>query len=337
MYHFGIFPIANECAPLVNVYVRSLMSCCVPVFFFIAGVLYAHRSLSFKKGFTKVGKLFALTLIWALLLWPIVVLEKGGNLGLNHYASGVLTLQQGVINFLWFLPALAIVYSVLPFFCVVAARDRLAFRRIVVFIAVLVFGIDALSRLADIVFWITESQILLKAVGFINLFNPLRGIYGFSIAFCLVGMCWGELDAAISFPRAVIGLLLVPVFLSVYVLARIELTGEGYDPVWYGYGCVTTLIVVLCSFSLCTKFLACTDAEGPARRALSRIGQNSFGVYILHQPVCGPMVAPILSGFPHLYLRMLIGVAFCAASVAVLSLVNSVLSRTKVGKWLLSV
>lgn len=337
MYHFGVFPIATECAPLINVYIRSLMSCCVPVFFFLTGVLYARRGLCFKKGFVRASKLFVLTLVWALLLWPILALEKGGDLGLNLYVSGVLTLQQGVINCLWFLPALAILYLVLPFFCIVAAKDRPVLRRITVFIVVLVFGIDTLSRFADMVFWITGSQILLKAVGFINLFNPLRGIYGFSIAFCLVGMCWEEFGVAISFRHAVLGLLLAPAPLSVYVFTRLRLTGEGYDPVWYGYGCVTTLIVVLCLFALCAKFCVSGTSGTPMVKALSFIGKNSFGVYLLHQAVCGPMVAAVLSHIPQSNLSALIGAVLCAMSAAALSLANSAILHTKAGKWLLTV
>lgn len=337
MYHFGLFPLNSEDPSLVCLYARSFISCCVPIFFFLTGVLYSHSRISLQDSLRKVLKLLLLTLLWGLILWPIRALQGGHEVSLNLYIAGVLTLQQGVINFIWFLPALAIVYLVLPFFCAIADEDRCQLKHIALAACLFVFGVDALQRAGEIAGWVLDTQIFLKGVNFLNNFNPLRGLYGFSIAFCLVGMVWEDVEGRLTRGLAGIGLIFAPVLLAGYSAFRVQMTHEAYDPTWYGYGCVSTLAVVICLFSVVSKSCSHVDLDGVFARLVSYIGGNSFGVYLLHQPLLGSMAAGLISTARQIKMEVPVGLIFCFLAVVILAFTSAALGRTWVGKWLLSV
>ena len=337
MYHFRLFPLNHEAPSSMNLYVRSAISCCVPIFFFLTGILYSRRRISFQNSLNKAIRLFCLTLVWALILWPIRALQGGLEVRLNMYVAGVLTLQQGIINYLWFLPALAIVYLLLPFFCIIANEDRRLLGRIAFATCLFTFGLDAFQRVGEVFDWVFDTQILLKGVSFLNKFNPLRGVHGFSIAFCLVGMVWEDIEEALSRKSALVCLVMAPLLLAGYSAFRMQATHEAYDPTWHGYSCVSTLIVVACLFSIVSKLLSHINPDSVFAELINYIGGNSFGVYLLHHPLLGPTIGAAASIAGKLGMGMVAGPPLCVISLTVLAFVSEVLARTKVGKWLLSV
>lgn len=337
MYHFGLFPLHSEGSTPMNLYVRSVLACCVPIFFFLTGVLYSHRRISFQESRNKVVKLFLLTLVWSLIIWPIRAFQRGLDVSLNLYIAGVLTLQQGVTNYLWFCPALAIVYLLLPLLCAIADENQCLLKRMTLVACLFVFGLDALQRAGEIAGWVLDTQIFLKGVNFLNNFNPLRAVYGFSIAFCLVGMVWEDIEGRLTQGLAGIGLILAPVLLAGYSAFRMQTTHEVYDPTWFGYGCASTLVVVICLFSIVSKHCSRIDPDSGLAGLVNYIGSNSFGVYLLHHPLMGPIAACLISTARHINMEVPVGLIFCVLAVAVLAFVSAMFARTKVGKWLLSV
>ena len=342
-YHCGVVSLVGAAAdsyPLL--YLRSFFAICVPAFFLATGLLYSGRDFPVGKGLRKAAKLFALTLIWGGVTWIIVAGEKGLAVSPGTWISGVLTLQQGVVNHLWFLPALAIVCLLLPFFSSLQRHDPRLFSVLVVGCLVFVFGCDALSRLADLAGWVIDSQALGKLAAFVNRFNPLHGIHGHSIAYCLVGMWLSGREERLEerCPRVSsllpwAGILAGPLLLAAYSAARVRLTGEPYDPTWNGYSFVGTFVAVAGIYLILHRVLSGVGSTLSMGKIISLVGRNSLAVYLFHWPLTG-LVRGLLPDPSLWFVRLAVGLLICAALALLCSIAGELLSKTKAGRWLLS-
>lgn len=193
MYHFGTFNFVY--GRWANAYIGSVLSCCVPIFFFVSGILQSRKSLGCKTAIRKASKLLVLTLLWGAFLWMTVSIQRRTQISLNLLAAGVLTFKLEYTNILWFLPALAIVYTLAPLFCTIRDNNYGLFRYMVFGVCAMVFGIDFLQRVGYIAGLYLDTDIFNKMIYFLNQFNPLRGIRGFSLAYYLLGMVVGRRDS----------------------------------------------------------------------------------------------------------------------------------------------
>ena len=144
MYHFG--SLSGLSGKWITAYIGAFLSCCVPIFFFISGVLQARRNLSCLSGFSKAMKLLLLTVVWSMALWLVVSLQRESLITFNLWVAGVLTFQQEYTNIFWFLPAMAIVYMLAPIFCAVRDSHQNVFLAMVIGACLATFGFDILQR-----------------------------------------------------------------------------------------------------------------------------------------------------------------------------------------------
>lgn len=338
MYHYG--SLSGLGGKWMSAYIGSLLSCCVPIFFFVSGVLQARRNLTCKMGFSKAAKLLVLTALWSAILWMAVSLQKGSQITLSLWVAGVLTFQQDYTNIFWFLPAMAIVYMLAPIFCVVRDGHRDIFRTMVIGACLSVFGLDLLQRGGYIAGLYFETDIFNKAIYFLNQFNPLRGIYGYSIAYFLVGMYIEGLDYRPKIIRfgaiSLLSCIVSPVGLAMYKVICDKLTNGSYDPVFGGYSCVSALMLTVSLYYMAGILADKLPNCGSVSAAIKYLGANTFAVYLLHMFARSFITTAVQSVWPA-WAATAVSVLLAMSAVVVLAVVGSLLHRTRIGSWLLTV
>ena len=118
-YHFSIMNIDfihnEDLICYLNYYLKSLLSTCVPIFFFVNGGLLLNKSsLDIKRHVIKTIKILILTILWGIITLLILSLIRQENLSFIEIIKGVYFLKMGYINHLWFFQALFIIYIIYP-------------------------------------------------------------------------------------------------------------------------------------------------------------------------------------------------------------------------------
>ena len=337
MYHSQALAYWTEAysTHFVLVWTRALLSTCCPLFFFVSGALALRGRPDVGKCVSSAAKLLFLTLFWAAASWPVLQLQHGETITIGEWASGVLTLELWRTNVFWFLPVFAMLQLVRPIVRAVHDADARLFRYFLVGTLVVSFGYDAVSRCLQIAQWLSGSGAPMKLAGFIGLFRPVDGSLSWALGYYLLGM-WiserkvGDQDRRVA--PAIVVVLLGPLFLAAYGLIAMQLTGSGVDVTFGGYGFVGTAAAVLALYDLLFNL------RGRARleRAARFVGENALAVYILPWFVTYPLAQYVLSLSSPIE-RAIVAVPSCLVLIVGAALLGRVLTRTRIGKFLLSV
>ena len=185
-----------------------------------------------------------------------------------------------------------------------------------------------------------ETDIFNKTIYFLNQFNPLRGIYGYSIAYFLVGMYIEGLDyrpkiihfGAISLLSCIVS----PVGLAMYKVICDKLTNGSYDPVFGGYSCVSALILTVSLYYMAGILADKLPNCGSVSAAIKYLGANTFAVYLLHM-FARPFITTAVQSVWPAWAVTAVSVLLAMSAVVVLAVVGSLLHRTRIGSWLLTV
>lgn len=337
MYHSQALThgIEADFTNLVLVWARALLSTCCPLFFFVSGALALRGKPDVEKCVGSATKLFFLTLFWAVVSWPVLQLQHGESITIGEWASGVLTLELWRTNVFWFLPVLAMLQLVRPIARAVHDADARLFRYLLVGTLVVSFGYDAMSRCLQITQWLSGSGAPMKLAGFIGLFRPIEGYIAWALAYYLLGMWVSERengDQAHRKVHAFAAVFLGPFFLAAYGLIAMHLTGSGIDVTFGGYGFVGTAVVVLALYNLLLSL------RGHARweKIAQLIGENALAVYVLPWFVTYPLAQLVLSINSPIE-RLVVAVPSCLALIVGAALLGRILTKTRIGKFLLSV
>ena len=94
---------------------RTILSTCVPLFFFTNGYLLFNKEFILKKHIKKILRLILLIFIWAFLLMPTYMLIAGESINIKILLMSIFTLDTlWGMNFWWFLGALVCIYILFP-------------------------------------------------------------------------------------------------------------------------------------------------------------------------------------------------------------------------------
>ena len=337
MYHSQALThgIEADFTNLVLVWARALLSTCCPLFFFVSGTLALRGKPDVEKCVRSATKLLFLTLFWAVVSWPVLQLQHGESITIGEWVSGVMTLELWRTNVFWFLPVLAMLQLVRPIVRAVYEADARLFHYLLAGTLVISFGYDALSRCLQIAQWLSGSGAPMKLAGFIGLFRPIEGYIAWALAYYLLGMWVSERKKEDQAHRKVhefVAVFLGPLFLAAYGLIAMHLTGSGVDVTFGGYGFAGTAVAVLALYDL---FLS---LRGRARweKFVQLIGENALAVYVLPWFVTYPLAQLVLSINSPIE-RLIVAVPSCLALIVGAALMGRILTKTRVGKILLSV
>lgn len=271
-------------ASYIPYYLRTILSTCVPVFFFINGYLLFNRPFELKKHIKRTFHFVFVAVAWTLLSMLIFLTTRHQPITLRSLLMPVLNMDmQYSLNLYWFLGALVCMYIIFPALRVAFDTDK----RIIRFFAGICFFFT---------FLINTLEILLTALRYffhfgpetlnypiIEMFYPFRGTYGYSfVYFCLGGLIYEYRDRILKVPavkRNVASIICIVIsctglFLTGLLYSRSSGV-EVWDVEWEGLDSIFTLINVLCLYILSLNYQK-------THKLIRTISQNTLGIYLIH-------------------------------------------------------
>lgn len=288
IYHTTIYSFDfvhdNSVMNYVLYYMRTILSTCVPLFFFANGYLLFNRQLTIGKHYKKLLRLIFLVFLWAALLLPIYVLISGEKLSLGSMLMCILNMDvKWGMNYFWFIGALVGIYILFPALKALFDSNKVAFTVLIVSVAVLTFGIvlgNQLLSLANLILGIHISGLLEHPI--FSAFNPF-GVYGYSfVYFCVGGLIYTYEDRirAVSQTKrnifSIVGILVSCGLLFAYGVCRsVLIDGSLWDVVWNGYDTISTFANVIFIYVLSLNYHSNNSI-------IKSISCNTLGIYFLH-------------------------------------------------------
>ena len=265
-------------------FVNTILSTCVPLFFFANGYLLFNKPFDLRKHIKKTVRLFLLLFIWGLVLMPIYMTIAGEPLNIKIIVKSLLNLNiSWGMNFFWFLGALFCIYLLFPALKALFDESEKSFLFFTVACAILTFGFVLGNQVLSVLSTLTHHNLEIFGYSALTVFNPFRGSYGYSfVYFCVGGLIYKYEDRIRSVKKgkrntvAIVGLLLscVCLFLTgVYYTRCVD--GKLWDVVWKGYDTVFTFFNVLFIYILC---LNVKNDNAFVRN----ISCNTLGIYFIH-------------------------------------------------------
>lgn len=267
-------------------YIRGILSCCAPLFFFANGYLLFRCELDLKKHIRKILRFILLCFLWGGIDLFCLMFIRNEFLTFKEFLGGIWSWKSGWINHLWYLHTLIIIYLLFPLLKLAYDSRRDIFYFFLIVAAILSFGNRGINILATLGAQFTPEKLTFHRFNWFNAFNPFQGLNGYAfVYFCLGGIA-DELLDRLSILRK------PPVSIAVLLLSMLGLFGVGvayshimreiWDLVWEGYDTVFTLINVFCLFSLCRRY---TGKNRALRQGFYLISSNTLGIYFVHMVI----------------------------------------------------
>jgi len=299
IYHFNKIPInIIECDNYwnyFNLYLSSIFSICVPVFFFVNGLLLLNKKeINMKKHIMKIINIAILTVLWGFITLVASRYIQGEGLSPLQILSGS---WRGV-GHLWFLRALIVIYVFYPFIHITYHSNKKIFYFFFTCVMLFTFGNTLLE-----IFFTTISYFSNKFTttdfhqNYLTSFNPFRGIHGYSIGYFMLGGLMGCLFQNFNDLQKnkfrTIAILVIPISMLCLFLYAIIVSLRNkamWDIVWNGYDTIFTLINVIAVFIIFLHY----KSHGWFGDFIRIVGKNSLGIYFIHI-IIGNILTPFYS------------------------------------------
>jgi surface polysaccharide O-acyltransferase-like enzyme len=267
----------------VRYYLTTILSTCVPLFFFANGYLLFNKSFNLKKHIKKTIKIVLLTCVWGIITILSLMPIKGEYLSLQEFVACLFTLRQGWTNHLWYMCNLALMYVFFPLLKMAYDKNRKIFNCFVIVCAILTFG----NRLFDCVYsMLTDLIGIGKGItnsGWFDIFNFFSKMNCFSfVYFCVGGIAHkyiGKIRAMACKRNNIILVIMILIsclglFATGMVLSNIN--GEIWDVVWNGYDTIFTFINVCAIFALSLSYKG-------ENKTIETVSKSTLGIYFIHK------------------------------------------------------
>lgn len=277
IYHYN-----NLAISYYNYFFESILSTCVPIFFFANGAMVLNREFNLKKHILKLITIVILTIIWGVITLLILMLIRNQHMSLLEFAEKLVTWKEQWINHLWFLKAVVVIYIFLPLVkkSYDAERNNLYFFLVITFF--MTFGNVLLSNCVNILEFIIGKNYLRSNANFFGEFNAFRGIYGYSIVYFILGGLFFEYKEKfydkIWVNIAACTIVISMILLTLYSILMSKSNGELYDIVWFGYDSIPTLCMVISLFIISLRY----KENHRILKLIGITGRNSLGIYFTH-------------------------------------------------------
>ncbi len=272
-----------------NYLIRPVLSTCVPLFFFANGFLLIQKPFHLKKYLMKMMKFILLTGIWGAITLLFLMPIYGEWLSIKEFLIALWDLKQDWINHLWYMGALVCIYVFFPLIKNAFDHNRRIFYYWVAICCLFAFGNAVICMLVTFLSYLVRGGNIYYFDNFFNMFNPFRGLYGYTIAYFSIGCFAGGNHLRIKekiqkCPFVNPWTLLILMVLSVLLLGlwgvfSTKLTGNYWDVVWNGYDSIFTLMNVILFYLLSYSYRF--SGRG-ITKYIQIISRNTLGIYFIH-------------------------------------------------------
>lgn len=263
---------------------RTILSTCVPLFFFANGYLLLNKSFDLKRHIKKIFRLLVIVFVWSFLLMILYLLIAGENLTLHAIVVPILNMDvQWGMNLFWYIGALICIYILFPLLKLAFDKDKKLFYFFIIVCTLLTFGYNLINEIVLLLSPFTNAFEKGIELPVVTMFNPFRGSYGYVfVYFCIGGIIGENKEKVLSLSKkkrniiSIFGILVSCVCLFVIgILHSRYIKNEVWDIVWNGYDSIFTLFNVIFIYALCLNF-------NKENRFISCISKNTMGIYIIH-------------------------------------------------------
>lgn len=286
IYHYNNLTInfseTQKTISYFNYFFKSIVSTCVPIFFFVNGALLLNKDFNLKKHICKLITITLLTVVWGIITLLILMPIKNEYMSLFEFLKCLAMWKTQWINHLWFLKALVVIYIFFPLIKKTYDGERNNLYFFLVSALLMTFGNVFLSNCVNILEFIIGKNYLRENINFFGEFNAFKGIYGYSIVYFILGGLFFKHKEKfyekkwVTIANATIVISMV--LLTLYSVLMSKSNGEIYDIVWYGYDSIATLCMVISLFILSLKY----KENHKILKIISITGKNSLGIYFIH-------------------------------------------------------
>ena len=288
IYHSGTYSYNWIEAPEKFYYIRyyyyyltTILSSCVPLFFFANGYLLLSKKFDLKRHIKRRISLVILTGIWGSIGLISIMFIEGQRFTVSEFISNLWNWRPiGWINHLWYMGALICIYVFFPLIKHVYDTKKTYFYYFTIIVFAFTFGSTFISYCGSIIVDLFFGKNIVRNVNVFNMFNPFRGIYGYSfVYFCVGGIMYDLKDKILAIKsRNVISgvcILISCGFLFGLGIIFSNISGSIWDVVWNGYDTIFTLINVIAIYVLSLSY--------KKNVALIRtISSNTLGIFFMH-------------------------------------------------------
>jgi surface polysaccharide O-acyltransferase-like enzyme len=282
----------NNFINYLHYYIKSLFSICVPIFFFVNGLLLLNKPLNLKRHVYRTIQILFISIIWGFLTVFLLMIIRKDYLSLIDILKAVVILPVGWGNHLWYLKALVIIYSIFPLIKLSYDSNKVIFYYFLCLVFILTFGNNFILIVVNILEYVMGKNYIIDTFDFFMNINIFHGIHGYSIGYFLIGGLFLYYKEALykRLNKIIIVLIIMSslFFLTIYGIIMTKSNGELFDVVFDGYATIFTVLNVLGVSCLIMNY----RSTGIVGKIIRIIGENTLGIYLLHVFI-GTLLMPI--------------------------------------------
>lgn len=289
MYHSSNYSVdfltGGDLVCAVSYWFRTILSTCVPLFFFINGFLLFNKDFILKKHIIKIIKLILLTGIWGIITLFLFMIIKNEYFTIKEFIKALWQWKYGWIHHLWFMGTLICIYCFFPLLKNCYDTNKKIFYFFISISALLTFGNKLICEMFTIALNLFFNYTKEINTNLFNMFNPFRGIYGYAfVYFCCGGLISNFVhkiqEQQKRWNLIAISLLIINMTLLFgYGTFVSYMTGKIWDVVWNGYDTIFTFCNVIVIFILSLNY---NYNNYTSYKLIKLISINTLGIYFLH-------------------------------------------------------
>lgn len=281
---------------MFNYAIVAFLSLCLPLFIIVNGGLLFNKVFNFRKHINKTFRIIILVIIWDIASVTIKGVFLYNEPSVSSLLRHMWRFDSGWSNQLWFLMALFVLYLFFPLFKTTYDQNKRCFLYFNIVVLIVVCGNNLLlilARFSEFLFHIgyTDSDF-----NFLNQFNPLRGLYGFTFLYFLSGafliLYSSALAEKLKLIPAIAILLICIAFLTVYGVICTVSSQSYFDIGWESLDTFALFIASICAYRI--SLLYRYKDSNLICRFIRKVSENTLGIYLL-QSILSDFLRTVLS------------------------------------------
>ncbi len=187
IYHFSRIPSdiieTQSYSTYFNLFLKSILSTCVPIFFFVNGLLLLNKeTIDIRKHITKIARIVALTVLWGFITLVVLQYIRREMLPFSEIIRGSWFLKQDWNNHLWFLQALVVVYILYPLIHTVYHTNKKIFYFFFACVVLFTFGNIIIEQIATTISYFSNKFMNTNfQLNYFTHFNPFTEFHAYTM------------------------------------------------------------------------------------------------------------------------------------------------------------